>query len=234
MQHSFNVNLASKYGILEAILIQNIYYWTLKNKANDKHFHDGYYWTYNSIKAFGELFPYVSERQIQNALKKIKELGIIITNNFNTSPYDKTLWYTISNKGISIMQNCQIETPKMLNRNVENVEPIQYINTYINTYKENNNISKDILLKESDFDEFWKLYPKKVDKAKCLKKYLKINVSQEIILKGVNNYISYLKKEHKEKYIKNPLTWLNGECWNDEYETTLEVDPYEGYTRLDP
>ena len=65
MKHSFDVELAKEYGILEAILIQNIYFWIEKNKANKKHFYDGRYWTYNSKKAFSEMFPYASERQIK-------------------------------------------------------------------------------------------------------------------------------------------------------------------------
>ena len=55
MKHSFDVELAKEYGILEAILIQNIYFWIEKNKANKKHFYDGRYWTYNSKKAFSEM-----------------------------------------------------------------------------------------------------------------------------------------------------------------------------------
>lgn len=229
MEHHFNVEIAKEYGILEAILIQNIYYWTLKNKANDKHFHDGYYWTYNSIKAFGELFPYVSERQIQNALKKLKELGIIMTDNFNTSPYDKTLWYTISNKGISIMQKCQIETPEMLNRNVENVEPIPYINTYNNTY--NNNVDF-----EEEFNQLWKKYPNKQGRKDALRHYIsarKKKVSYEIIDKGIDNYIEHIQRVGTQKqYIMHGSTWFCGEHWNDEYEVSIEAD--DGYyTRIE-
>ena len=43
MEHHFNIEYAKKYGILEAILIDNFQFWIAKNRANGKHFHDGYY-----------------------------------------------------------------------------------------------------------------------------------------------------------------------------------------------
>ena len=35
MQHSFNVELAKEYGILEAILLNHLWFWIKKNKANN-------------------------------------------------------------------------------------------------------------------------------------------------------------------------------------------------------
>ena len=35
MQHSFNIELAKEYGILEAIIINNLFFWIEKNKANN-------------------------------------------------------------------------------------------------------------------------------------------------------------------------------------------------------
>lgn len=149
MYHIFNVNVAKKYGILEAILLNNFEFWITKNKANKINFHDGFYWTYNSIKAFSELFPYASQRQIQNALKRLKELEIIQTGNFNKSAYDRTLWYAFTEKGYSIMQKCKMENAKMLNGLGKNVKPIQDINTNINT--KTNNEEEEIEL----FDYDW-------------------------------------------------------------------------------
>ena len=59
MIHSFDIEVAKKYGITEAILLNNINFWIEKNKANEINFYDGYYWTFNSKKAFSELFPYL-------------------------------------------------------------------------------------------------------------------------------------------------------------------------------
>lgn len=133
MEHSFDIDFATRYGIVPAILIKNIYFWIQKNKANEKNYYDGNYWTYNSTKAFSELFPYLTNRQISYALQKLIDEGILITGNYNQSKYDRTLWYAITDYGVSILQNCQMEERKMLNGNTENVEPIPYINTDVKT-----------------------------------------------------------------------------------------------------
>ena len=148
MYHSFNIVIAKEYGILEAILLNNFEYWISKNVANQTNYHNGFYWTYNSTRAFTELFPYVSQRQIQNALKHLKELEIIQTGNFNKSSYDRTLWYAFTKKGYSIMQKCKMEGAKMLNGLGKNVTPIPNINTNINQI---DNIIKEI----NEADYYW-------------------------------------------------------------------------------
>ena len=141
MEHSFNIIVAKEYGIVEAILLNNFEYWIAKNQANQTNFYNGVYWTYNSTRAFTELFPYLSQRQIQYALKHLKDEDIIQTGNFNKSAYDRTLWYAFTKKGLSILQKCKMESTEMLNRFTENVEPIPNINTNINT---NNNNNKEL------------------------------------------------------------------------------------------
>lgn len=130
MQHSFDVEIASKYGVHAAILLNNLYFWIEKNRANDANFYDGHYWTYNSKKAFAELFPYMNSRQIDYALKKLIDDGIVITGNYNKSSYDRTLWYAITKKGYSILQNCKMETTKLGNGFDEIVKPIPDINAF--------------------------------------------------------------------------------------------------------
>lgn len=102
MVHSFDTGIAEKYGILEALLLQNIYFWLEKNKAEGRNFHDGKYWTYNSTKVLGECFSYASERQIKHALKKLREEGILETGNYNKNAMDRTLWYTLTEKGYAL------------------------------------------------------------------------------------------------------------------------------------
>ena len=129
MEHSFNIELAKEYGILEAILLKNIWFWIEKNRANEKNFYDGTYWTYNSTRAFNELFPYASESSIKRALKGLQEKGIIKTGNYNKSPYDRTLWYAFTDLGESIMSNRQMEMNKSSNGNEQNGLTIPDINT---------------------------------------------------------------------------------------------------------
>lgn len=149
MQHSFDVDIAKKYGIIEAILLNNMWFWIEKNKANGTNYYDGYYWTYNSTRAFSELFPYASQRKIQNALKHLIEEDILQTGNYNKLAYDRTLWYAFTKKGECIMQKREMDYTEKGNGKPENVQPIPYINsnnknTNINTDNKGNKSSRFI------------------------------------------------------------------------------------------
>ena len=129
MNHSFNVEIATKFGMLEAVLFEHLNFWILKNKANKVNFYDGNYWTYNSAKALAELFPYVSSSTILRALHHLKEEGLILFGNYNKSAYDRTIWYAITEKGNSILQHgesdlskCEMDSPKMINGIAQNDE----------------------------------------------------------------------------------------------------------------
>ena len=43
MNYILNVEVAVKYGVDEAIMLENIVFWIRKNQANNKHFYDGEY-----------------------------------------------------------------------------------------------------------------------------------------------------------------------------------------------
>lgn len=149
MQHSFHIEIAKEYGLLEAIIINNLFFWIEKNKANNVNYYDGTYWTYNSIKALNELFPYASERKISYALKHLEEEGIIKTGNYNKLAYDRTLWYAFTEKGISILQKCCFHFTKSTNGFYKSDEPIPDINTDINT---DNNNSSSIEKRDTIYD----------------------------------------------------------------------------------
>ena len=136
-KHFFDVEIAKQVGIAPAIIYENIIFWIEKNRANDKHFHDGSYWTYNSTRAFSELFPYLSEDQISRSLKKLQDANLIVKGNFNEKGYDRTTWF-------SIPQNCEMDVADLRNASGEIAEPIPDINTDINTdisIRENKQIS---------------------------------------------------------------------------------------------
>ena len=133
MQHSFDIGIAMQYGVYAAILLNNLGYWIKHNEANGTNFHDGKYWTYNSRKAYKELFPYMSERQINTALEKLISDGLVVTGNYNESAYDRTLWYALTQKGKSILHFDKMENDEMSNGLCQNVKPIPNINTNINT-----------------------------------------------------------------------------------------------------
>lgn len=93
-RHSFDPDIARQVGVNAAVIYQNIYWWCEKNAANGKHLHDGRYWTYNSVTAFDDLFPYFTRKQIRGALDKLLDSGLLLSGNFNSSAYDRTKWYS--------------------------------------------------------------------------------------------------------------------------------------------
>ena len=133
MQHHFDVELAKEYGILEAILLDNFCFWTSKNVANGVHIHDGHVWTYNSVKAFSEMMPYASPKQIRSALSHLETEGLIITGNFNKSPYDRTKWYALTDKALSICRYENFHLPSGENGSTAKGGPIPDNYTYTDT-----------------------------------------------------------------------------------------------------
>lgn len=101
---TFDVEVATKYGTNVSILLGNINYWIQKNKENGKHFHDGRYWTYNSVAAFHSLMPFMSENVINTALAKAEAEGLLVTGNYNKLPFDRTKWYALTEKGERLFQ----------------------------------------------------------------------------------------------------------------------------------
>lgn len=68
--------------------------------------------------------------------------------------------------------------------------------------------------REQNFERFWNLYGKKEDSKKCKEKFLKLTDSE--IQQIFETLPSYILKHHEIKFRKNPLTYLNGKCWNDD------------------
>lgn len=108
-QHQFEVSVASELGVNCAVILHMFAYWIKKNVANERHYHDGHYWTYNSNTAFQRIYPYMSEKAIRTALKKLKDGGYIMVGDYNPDRMKRPNWYTITDKGYMLLngQNCQ-------------------------------------------------------------------------------------------------------------------------------
>lgn len=221
MKHFFEIDLAKELGIHAAILLENIGYWIKQNEANEKNFYDGEYWTYNSRRAYKELFPYMSERQINTAFSKLIDGGYIITGNYNKLAYDRTLWYALTQKGKCILHFDIMESDNMSNGECQNGEPIPDIKPDI-TQKEKTNNNIDY---EAEFEKLWTLYPCKRGKSQVSKKAMKelAKAGFDVVSKAIENY-----KKEVEDIRQNSFNqqWLNGSTffngrWKD-YVTANE------------
>ena len=138
MNHSFDTEIAESIGLSHAIVLQHLYFWHQKNEANEKHYIDDRYWTYNSVKGFSVIFPYLSDKKISRVLKDLKSGGYILIANHNAVAYDRTLWYALTKKALltlvpSITPKGKMHSPKKANAFDQMGKPIPDSNTYNKT-----------------------------------------------------------------------------------------------------
>ena len=100
--------------------------------------------------------------------------------------------------------------------------------------------------KDKMFDDFWKIYPKKEAKGAARKSYERAikKASPETIMLGLSRYLERIDGEKTgRQFIKLPATFLNQECWDDEYDARPSLrqqlnampsdgDTYQQVTRL--
>lgn len=141
---NFDPNIAKAIGVEEAIMFSNIEFWVEKNKSNNKQFKNGRYWTYNSLNAFSELFPFWTKKQIRRILNNLKEKGYIETSIFNKYKYDRTFWYTVNDFD-------ELNPPNSKNSSVINQEKPKKTTT--KKIKPNKNITKKTIEEKLLADE---------------------------------------------------------------------------------
>lgn len=77
-------------------------------------------------------------------------------------------------------------------------------------YYQEQNFSDDL----ASFERWWLLYDKKRGKKKAQQKWLRLTPSQREACIAATP--AYVKSIQDKQFQKDPLTYLNGECWNDE------------------
>lgn len=120
-------------------------------------------------------------------------------------------------------------TEKPFTENPSTVKPMtenpQQLNTKpLNTESDINITNKKLNINvqtEQEFEEVWKLYPRKEDKKKAFLAYktARKKASFDEIKKGVETYSNHIRVSNTDKrYIKLGATYFNGECWANNYE----------------
>lgn len=88
--------LARTIGLNEAIVLQHLHYWIVKNKEKNINYKNGKYWTFNSIQKWhDESFDFWSESTLKRIFASLEEKGLLIVGNFNKMKFDRTKWYSI-------------------------------------------------------------------------------------------------------------------------------------------
>lgn len=103
--------LAKSIGLNEAIVLQQLHYWININKKANRHFHNGKYWTYNTIPEWHKTnFTFWSVDTVKRAFKSLTDKGLIIKDNFNQDKRNRRLWYSIDYKKLNGLTNSEDQT----------------------------------------------------------------------------------------------------------------------------
>jgi hypothetical protein len=249
----YSRRVAVKVGLAASVIYAHICYWIRKNKANEKHFYNGKYWTYNSMKAFASYFPELTEKQVRTALEKLIQANLIESANFNKTGYDRTLWYSLKEEN----EYCQIDMPKNELPFAQKGTPIPNINQTDKQSVKKENIKKKESLElplgemetnaktqekpqaKSELDEqaakIYELYPRKAarpDAIKAIKKALKVVGYTDLYAK-TQKYATAVKESQKElSYIPYPATWFNREEYNDDWSGIYQTSPQSRRLRV--
>ena len=105
MKFSLESDLAAKYGLVEAILLDYFAKWLRYNasKGNAYNYRDGRYWVYDSTPGLSKkMSGIISEGKIRKSIANLIEHGVLVrSNRYNDKSYDKTFWYSLTEKGWS-------------------------------------------------------------------------------------------------------------------------------------
>jgi hypothetical protein len=186
---------------------------------------------------------------MQNALNELKELGYlhVYASKGDKGQIDTWIWEyddtpfiqntekpddgkTTKNKVIPAENHCT--------ENPSSGKPIVWDSSIYNNTDSNNtdfnNKNKEIEHKtnmsnspkvEQEFEELWKVYPRKIGKKKAFDSFKKARkvkkVPYETIQNGLYRYLRYIEQQDMdEQFIQHGSTFFNQEKWQDEFITT--------------
>ena len=240
MNFSFDGDFAKEHGVNEAIMYQYFSYWIAKNKANDKHFYDGYTWTYNSQKALTELFPFWNRAKIQRIISSLENQGLLIKGNYNQLSYDRTTWYALPKFEQSVVQNQTVNCSDLNNERFKNEQPIP-INYQLTKQLTNKDI-KDIVEQSSTapipYEEIVQYLNQKTGKnfkstSKATQRHIKARFTDGFVLDDFKQVIDkkcsdWLRDQKMKEYLRpETLFGTKFESYlNSKTTTTKQTGPY--------
>lgn len=136
--HHFHVSAAMKVGVNAAIILEQFDFYIAKNRANGRHYHDGRYWTYNSVSAFKDMYPYMSEKSIRTAISKLVDGGYVLVGDYNKNRYQRPKWYSVTDEGYRLLDESyrpkgQHVLPETAERDTQNGNSHNVSNSYSST-----------------------------------------------------------------------------------------------------
>lgn len=208
--HCFDVKLATQIGLYEALILQQFYYWHEGNRINGAMHIQGRIWTYQSVANMNKIFPYLTPAMIKGAIIRLINNGYVNEGNYNKTALDKTKWYSLTDKGLSLY-----EAVERLEKTANELQSQTSLFGGI-TPNAPPTIKKEVVTVSAFWSEFvdWQKYntpdvykmkqPLTEEQVKALfEKYGESNVRQTLL-----NMENYGVKKYKSAYL-TANNWLN-------------------------
>lgn len=250
---SCRADLAQRYGVDEAIFLHGVVYWTSKNKAEGRHFHQGRWWTYASRKGLAEMYPFWSESQIKRMVARLREAGALLVGDFNEDRRLRTSWYSPGDEilaaygedwgGQKRPMHCP-ESPGALDENGQCL------------YKEEQGVPQEVpplppkggrrggrrkdksvpAWNPERFEAFWEYYrthARGEDRQGAVKAWDKLRPDDQLIDTMARALQEQVRSElwREGKGIPYAKTWLNNQRWTDRPKAPREPDNPSGPAR---
>lgn len=135
--HSFDVGIAKLLGVNAAIVFNHIVYWLRINAAKGSNFIDGRTWMYETQAEMAAFLEYMTLEEVKKAVVKLLDAGLLIKGNYNKNAFDKTSWYTTSDKEIIEIKKTLSKAPYGAIDNAVGRDPLRP--TAPSLYRQDNN-----------------------------------------------------------------------------------------------
>lgn len=212
IHHSFDIDLASKYGIEEAIIIHHFQHWISINARLNRNLHEDTYWSYQTCEEIAAHFPYLSKDQVFNIIEKLctgksrhskkdslpEFEPILKKGNFNKSKFDRTVWYAFCDPAKWILCDRKMENVDPQNQERGPATPIP--NTKPDTDSKESKHIEDALV----FGKFVKLTKEEYEKS-CQEITKEITDS---LIDQINDFLASTGKKPYKDYAATIRVWF--------------------------
>ena len=145
----------------------------------------------------------VGKDQIRSAIAELEKFGYLKREQTRdeSNRFAETIWTPSDPAGFPSSAFPTSGNPTVKNNNIKKTN-----------IKNNERIYSDS--ESSEFDTFWNLYPKKVDKGAAIRAFRRALKRETLsrILEGAKAFAEDPNLPEKQ-FIKNPATWLNADAW---------------------
>lgn len=177
-------------------------------------------------------------------IKHLSLEGLLKKSGVDFDPYDNTVWENTKNvlkkledlEMIKVGANATITLRNWEKRQEHNLTVAERVaksrakkkdvtTNVTSVTSEENRIEENRIDTHVSFENFWSLYPRKVEKKKAEDKWNKLDEEIQMVILSDLPKRTVEDRQWLAGYIPHPTTYLNGERWNDEIATeTIKVD----------